>query len=68
MEAVFLLLLGGFVALFFYLLPWYVAAVRRHRNIGGIAVVNVFLGWTFIGWVIALAWAASDPGTPRQNT
>lgn len=29
---------------------------------GGILVLNLFLGWTVIGWIIALAWAlASDP-------
>ena len=28
------------------------------------SVVNLFLGWTFIGWVVALAMAArSVPGT-----
>ena len=23
-------------------------------------MVNLFLGWTFLGWVVALAWAFSD--------
>ena len=37
----------------------------HHRNTavaGPIAVVNLFLGWTLLGWVVALAWAcAADP-------
>ena len=26
-------------------------------NLGSIAIVNGLLGWTFVGWVVALAWA-----------
>jgi hypothetical protein len=43
--------------LFFYFLPVIVAAMRGHHNVGSIAVINVFLGWTFVGWVVALAMA-----------
>jgi len=28
-----------------------------HRNAASVTVINVFLGWTFIGWVVALAMA-----------
>jgi len=41
----------------FYMLPSIVAASRRHRNMPAIAVLNILLGWTFIGWVGALVWA-----------
>lgn len=41
-----------------YFLPLFVAINRKVRNVGSIAVINVFLGWTFVGWVIALAMAA----------
>ena len=27
------------------------------RNAGAIFALNLFLGWTFLGWVIALVWA-----------
>lgn len=42
-----------------YLLPTLIAGSRKYHNIGTVAVVNIFLGWTFIGWVVALAMAAS---------
>jgi hypothetical protein len=41
-----------------YLLPTMVAYYRSVPNVGSIAVVNLFLGWTLIGWVVALAMAA----------
>jgi len=32
------------------------------RSSGGILLLNLFLGWTVIGWIIALIWAiTSDP-------
>jgi Superinfection immunity protein len=47
-----------------YFLPTFVAAYRSCKAGGGIAVINVFLGWTFIGWVVALAWAACGEVKP----
>jgi hypothetical protein len=41
-----------------YFTPTILGAVRRVPNIGSIIVINFFLGWTFIGWVVALAMAA----------
>ena len=45
----------GAVAL--YLLPVLVAWARHVPGTAVIAVINVFLGWTFLGWVLALALA-----------
>ena len=45
--------------LFMYFVPWVVAGVRGHPQQNSIMVLNLFLGWTFIGWVIALIWAVS---------
>lgn len=42
-----------------YFTPMLVAAKRNHRNLGPIAVVNILLGWSLIGWAIALAWSLS---------
>jgi hypothetical protein len=44
----------GFVM---YFLPSIVALGRSKRDITGIVLLNFFLGWTMIGWVVALVWA-----------
>ncbi len=43
-----------------YFLPALVANRRKHLNCGAIWVLNNFLGWTFLGWVIALVWAFTN--------
>ncbi|QHJ01708.1 superinfection immunity protein [Xylophilus rhododendri] len=40
-----------------YLLPTYEAAKRRHPSLVPIALVDILLGWTVIGWVVAMVWA-----------
>lgn len=40
-----------------YFLPTIIAMRRGRMNTASIAVVNIFLGWTLIGWVLSLAWA-----------
>jgi hypothetical protein len=52
-----LAVLFGLVALYF--LPWIVAA-RRNRAVAPVALINLFLGWTFIGWFLALVWASTE--------
>ena len=49
-----ILLVGGAI----YFLPTIVASERKIVGVGGVFVLNLFLGWTLLGWVIALAWAA----------
>ncbi len=46
------------VLLTVYVLPTIVAYLRKVPNKGSVAVVDVLLGWTLIGWVAALAMAA----------
>ena len=43
-----------------YFLPVYEAWRRNHRSFNAIAILNVFLGWTLIGWVAAMAWACKS--------
>jgi hypothetical protein len=40
-----------------YFLPSVIALARSKRDIAGIILLNFFLGWTLIGWVVALVWA-----------
>ena len=43
-----------------HFLPAIISGVRHTRNFGWILVVNIFLAWTVIGWIIALVWACLD--------
>ncbi len=58
MSLLFALVLIPFGALHF--LPTIVAALRRSRNVVGIFLLNLFLGWTVIGWIVALIWAMTS--------
>jgi hypothetical protein len=40
-----------------YFAPSAVAFIRKVPNTWSIVVLNLFLGWTLIGWVVALAMA-----------
>lgn len=42
-----------------YMLPTTIAIMRSRSNAGSIFVVNLFLGWTLIGWVVSLAWSVA---------
>ncbi len=50
---IFLLIVGV------YFLPSLIAAIRDKASSLAIFVLNLCLGWTFIGWVISLVWAFS---------
>ncbi len=54
--------LGALAALYF--LPTAVAMARKHRNRSAVFFLNLFAGWTIIGWVICLIWATiRDPSS-----
>ncbi len=54
------------IILLIYFLPMAIALYRELKNSWSIAVINFFLGWTLIGWVVALAMAVS--GTAARRT
>lgn len=43
-----------------YFIPSIIGYFKKHG--AGILLLNLFLGWTLIGWVAALIWAVSDEG------
>ena len=50
----------------FWILLYFLPAIigRDKRDATGIFLLNLFLGWTVIGWVLALIWAVSaEPNT-----
>jgi hypothetical protein len=40
-----------------YFLPTIIASSRSHPNVISIFIVNFLLGWTLVGYVVALAWS-----------
>ena len=49
-----------FAFLAFYLLPWFVAGIRGSKHWPWVAIIDVFFGWTVIGWFCALALACQE--------
>ncbi|HEY1677758.1 MAG TPA: superinfection immunity protein [Candidatus Sulfotelmatobacter sp.] len=49
----------GFSAVL-YFLPSIIALVRNKRDTLAIFLLNFFLGWSVIGWIVALIWAAKN--------
>lgn len=50
-----------------YLLPGIIALLRQHHNAAAIVALDLFLGWTFIGWVAALVWALTAVRRPPAD-
>lgn len=48
---------GPLFILILYCLPIGIAALRRHNALLNIMVLNLWLGWTLLGWLVALIWA-----------
>ncbi len=50
-----------------YMLPAIIASFRGHHRVGSIFIVNLLLGWTFFGWLAALAWSMSETHKSRRR-
>jgi Superinfection immunity protein len=52
-----------------YFVPWWVAVHRHVPNWGSVIVVNVLLGWTLVGWAVAMAMACRSipDGAPAKD-
>lgn len=59
MDAAFIAAAFGLLILGLYLFPTIIACLRSHHNTLPIAILNLLLGWTFVGWVIALVWSCT---------
>lgn len=45
------------ILFFIYFLPTIIGFENKKKNAQAIFALNLFLGWTLIGWVIALTWS-----------
>ena len=61
-------LIGLTILAVFYFIPSIVG--RKKKDSTAIIVVNLFLGWTVIGWIVALAWAIrhDPPGSDSHRS
>ena len=55
------------VAALVYLFPSIIAFILQPPNSMSVLVVNLFLGWTVVGWVVALAMAVRSVPVPVQS-
>jgi hypothetical protein len=66
-------LLIFFVLIALYVAPALVALYRTCTATGWIVSLNILLGWTILGWAIAMAWAvrgktaAAGPSLPLSS-
>ncbi len=56
---------GGLLLLVLYFAPSIIAVIRGHLSAAAIFVLNLVLGWTFIGWIVALIWSLT--GNTARN-
>ena len=47
----------GIIIIGLYFVPCIIAKCRGHRNFAAIFAINLFAGWTGIGWLVSLVWA-----------
>lgn len=50
----------AFAFLALYFIPVIVAYSRKHNHILAIAILTLFLGWSFFGWLAALLWSLNS--------
>jgi len=48
------------IPILMYFLPSIIALARSKRDVLAIFLLNLFLGWSVIGWIVALVWAAKN--------
>ncbi|MGI6701814.1 MAG: superinfection immunity protein [Christensenellales bacterium] len=57
--------LGAILAVVIYFIPSYLAFKRKHPHKIALLLLNIFLGWTFLGYLIALVWALYPPNKSK---
>jgi hypothetical protein len=51
------LLIGLFIV---YFLPPWIASIRNHQNSTAIFFMTLLMGWTGLGWLVALGWSLTS--------
>ena len=63
LKVLVVLVVGGAL----YFLPSIITINRDHRHWLAIQILNLLLGWTVVGWVIALVWSLMDQPTQKPE-
>jgi len=58
-------LIFGIIAILIYFIPAMLSVNKKNGT--GITLLNLFLGWTFLGWVGALIWAVCSDYLPESK-
>ncbi len=54
------------VGAIFYFIPSIIALMRGKSNTVAIIALNLFLGWSIVGWVVSLVWSLSSEVSPAR--
>ena len=57
-----------FIVAAVYLLPTALAVYRGCKAAAWIVAIDVLLGWTIVGWIVALVWAFGGQARPLPPT
>ena len=55
------------IGIYIYIAPSIIAYNRKHHQKMAIIALNVLLGWSIIGWIIALIWSLSATVKDMKN-
>ena len=67
-EVVVIGLLILLLVLGIYFVPTIFAFKRKHQNKLGVFALNLFTGWTIIGWVATLVWVRKTTKLTNVDT
>jgi len=48
------------LAVIFYFIPTIISSERKTAHFNMILFINLVFGWTVLGWIVALVWAATQ--------
>ena len=54
----------GIIIFVLYFIPSINAYWKKKRNKSAVLTLNFFLGWTVIGWIVALIWSSTKDPAP----
>ncbi len=60
------IIIGSAVGLALYFLPSIIGFKKNQPNKTSIFLLNLFLGWSLVGWVVSLVWATKKETQPVQ--